>query len=130
VPARVLLSKASRIGFGAMALAAAFALTGGPSQAQDAAAAAAAAPAAPDAAKLAKGKEVFNNYGCGSCHTLADAGAAGNVGPSFDGDANLTEAFVADRVTNGQGVMPAFGSQMTPAEIAAVAAYVNHAAKK
>jgi mono/diheme cytochrome c family protein len=92
------------------------------------------APQAPsatdDAAKLAKGRDVFNNYGCASCHTLADAGATGGVGPSFDGDPNLSHDFVVDRVTNGQGPMPSFGGQMTPEEIDAVAAYVVHAAKK
>lgn len=89
----------------------------------------AAAPAATDA-KLAKGRDVFNNYGCSGCHSLADAGATGHVGPSFDGDANLTHDFVVDRVTNGSGPMPSFGGQMTPEEIDAVATYVMHAAKK
>ncbi len=87
-------------------------------------------PAAPDAEKVAKGKIVFSNYGCGSCHSLADAGATGHVGPSFDGNSNLTEAFVANRVTNGQGMMPAFGDQLTPDEVAEVAAYVTTAAGK
>jgi mono/diheme cytochrome c family protein len=87
-------------------------------------------PAGDDAAKMAKGKDLFANYGCGGCHSLADAGATGHVGPSFDGDSNLTESFVVNRVTNGQGAMPAFGDQMSADEIAAVAAYVTHAASK
>ena len=37
-------------------------------------------------------------------------------------------SLVADRVTNGQGVMPAFAGKLTPAEIDAVAAYVSGAA--
>ncbi len=73
---------------------------------------------------------MFNNYGCSSCHTLADAGASGHVGPSFDGDSNLSHDFVVDRVTNGQGPMPSFGGQMTSDEIDALATYVMHAAKK
>lgn len=85
-------------------------------------------PADPGA--IAKGRAVFDNYGCSSCHTLADAGATGTVGPSFDGDANLSEAFAIERVTNGQGQMPAFGGSMSPEEIKAVAAYVVHAARK
>ena len=32
----------------------------------------------------AAGKEVFASAGCGSCHTLSDAGATGTVGPSLD----------------------------------------------
>jgi mono/diheme cytochrome c family protein len=100
------------------------------SQAQDAKPAATAAVASVDAAKIAKGKDVFANYGCGGCHTLADAGATGHVGPAFDGDANLTDAYVTDRVTNGSGPMPSFGGQMSPEEISAIAYYVTHAAAK
>jgi cytochrome c6 len=76
------------------------------------------------------GKKVFASAGCGSCHTLADAGAAGGVGPSLDGDASLSRALVVDRVTNGQGAMPSFGGQLSDKEIADVAAYVTHAAAK
>ncbi len=126
MPARMLLTIASRLGLAALGTCAVIALSTGASVAQSGA-----APApAPDAAKLSKGKDLFNNYGCGSCHSLADAGASGHVGPAFDGDSNLSEAFVIDRVSNGQGVMPAFGGQMSPEEIAAVAAYINHAAQK
>lgn len=97
---------------------------------QPSAAQTAAPAAAPDAAKLQKGKEVFDNYGCGSCHSLAAAGATGHVGPSFDGDSSLTEDFVINRVTNGQGAMPSFSGQMSTDEMAAVAAYVVHSAAK
>ncbi len=88
-----------------------------------------AAMADPAAAKE-KGRELFATWGCSSCHSLADADATGHVGPSFDGDANLTKAFVIDRVTNGQGAMPAFGGQMTDPEIDAVATYITAVAKK
>ena len=130
MPAPVLLSRVPCVALAAMAVVALFALTSGPSQAQSGAAPAPAAAAAPDPAKLAKGRDIFNNYGCASCHTLADAGAQGHVGPSFDSDTNLTEAFITDRVTNGQGVMPAFGGQMSPEEIDAIATYVTAVAKK
>jgi len=99
--------------------------TGGPSSAQDKP-----ASAPPDAARIGRGRDLFASSGCGSCHTLADAGATGQVGPPLDGDANLTRALVVDRVTNGSGPMPSFGSQMTPDDIAAVAAYVVHAAAR
>ncbi len=108
----------------------ALAASSAPSAAQDGAKPAAAPPAAGAADKIAKGREIFANFACGSCHSLADAGAAGHVGPSFDGDPNLSEPFIIDRVTNGQGAMPAFGGQLSPEEIAAVAAYVSHAAAK
>ena len=121
------VARVSRLGFAAVA----FAAMNGSSLAQDAKpAATTAAVAGVDAAKIAKGRDVFSNYGCGGCHSLADAGATGHVGPSFDGDSNLSEAFVNDRVTNGQGPMPAFGSQMQPDEIAAISYYVAHAASK
>ncbi len=128
--ARVVAS-VSRLGLAALGAAIAFAAMNGPSVAQDAQpAATAAAVSTVDAAKMAKGRDVFANYGCGSCHTLGDAGANGHVGPAFDGDSNLSESFVADRVTNGQGPMPAFGGQMQPDEVAAIAYYVTHAATK
>ena len=125
------VARVSRLGLATLGAAIAFATVNGPSVAQDAqSATTAAALASIDAAKMAKGRDAFANYGCGSCHTLADAGASGHVGPAFDGNANLSEAFVADRVTNGQGPMPAFGGQMQPDEVAAIAYYVAHAATK
>ena len=82
------------------------------------------------AAKLANGRMLFVNTGCGGCHTLADAQAAGQVGPSLDHDANLTPALVEDRVTNGAGPMPPFGDQLSKDEVAEVAAYVVQASAK
>jgi mono/diheme cytochrome c family protein len=86
------------------------------------------APAA--AGDPAKGKTLFANAGCGGCHTLADAGATGQVGPPLDGDSNLSRALVVSRVTDGQGPMPAFGGQLSDQDIADIAAYVTHAATK
>lgn len=83
-----------------------------------------------DPAKIAAGKELFTNFSCGSCHALADAGADGHVGPALDGNKGLTHALVVDRVTNGQGPMPAFAGQMTDQEIQDVATYVVSAAQK
>ncbi len=113
-----------RLSLATLAVTIAFAAMSQPSAAQGDA-----KPAA-DAAKIAKGKEVFDNYACGSCHSLNDAGAAGHVGPSLDGDSNLSEAFVVDRVTKGQGGMPAFSGQLSQDEIAALASYVMHASSK
>jgi mono/diheme cytochrome c family protein len=76
---------------------------------------------------LAAGKHVFETAGCTSCHTLKDAGSTGTVGPNLD-DAKPPRSLVVDRVTNGKGVMPSFKGQLTPQEIAAVAAYVSSVA--
>jgi cytochrome c oxidase subunit 1 len=69
------------------------------------------------------GRQVFASAGCGGCHTLRDAGASGTVGPNLD-QAKPPLALVVDRVTNGRGGMPAFGGQLSPAQIEAVASYV------
>lgn len=74
------------------------------------------------------GKEVFTTN-CAGCHTLAAAGASGQVGPNLD-QAKPPEALAVDRVTNGKGVMPSFDGQLSPAEIKAVAAYVSDNAGK
>src|SRR5690348_8537020 len=69
------------------------------------------------------GKQVFMSAGCTSCHTLADAGAKGTVGPNLD-QAKPPLQLVVDRVTNGKGVMPSFSGQLSQKQIADVAAYV------
>ncbi|MGH3127472.1 MAG: c-type cytochrome, partial [Gaiellaceae bacterium] len=70
------------------------------------------------------GKEVFlGASACGGCHTLADAGASGAVGPNLD-ESMPDNELVLDRVTNGQGGMPSFSSTLTEQQIADVAAYV------
>jgi mono/diheme cytochrome c family protein len=125
------LSKVAGRAIAILGAAVALAAAGQPSAAQDSgkpAQAAAGATSAP--AKLDKGKQLFNDFGCGSCHSLADASATGHVGPAFDGNTNLSDSFIVSRVTNGQGAMPAFAGQMSPDDIAAVAAYVMHAASK
>jgi cytochrome c oxidase subunit 1 len=77
----------------------------------------------PDAA----GREVFVSSGCGGCHTLAAAAATGDVGPDLD-KAKPSKDLVVARVTNGQGAMPAFGGQLTPDQIEAVAEFVSTSA--
>lgn len=71
----------------------------------------------------AKGKEVFATAGCGGCHTLADAGSSGTVGPNLD-EAKPDHDLVVQRVTNGQGAMPSFKDQLSQDDIENVAAYV------
>lgn len=74
------------------------------------------------------GKEIFlGASACGGCHTLADAGTTGQVGPNLD-EAMPSFELAVDRVTNGQGGMPSFSGSLTPQQIADVAAYVSTAA--
>ena len=84
--------------------------------------------AAPAAGDAAAGKAVFT-ANCGGCHTLADAGTSGAVGPNLD-EAKPDADKVVERVTNGQGVMPAFKGTLSDADIANVAAYVSSVAGK
>jgi cytochrome c6 len=77
----------------------------------------------------AAGKEVFASAGCTGCHTLADAGATGTVGPNLD-DAKPPHDLVVDRVTNGKGPMPSFKGQLSEEQIQNVAAYVSSVAGK
>jgi mono/diheme cytochrome c family protein len=69
------------------------------------------------------GAAVFAEAGCGSCHALAAAGASGTIGPNLD-EAKPSKELALERITEGMGAMPAFGDQLTPEQIAAVADYV------
>jgi cytochrome c6 len=75
------------------------------------------------------GKEIFTAAGCTSCHTLADAGSNGTVGPNLD-EAKPSKALVIDRVTNGRGAMPSFKDTLSKQQIDAVAEYVSSVAGK
>ena len=79
------------------------------------------------------GKAVFASAGCASCHTLAQAGATGAVGPNLDtaikADAGSTPlpAFIKDSIVNpdaviakgySAGLMPTnFGTTLSPTDI-------------
>lgn len=76
----------------------------------------------------AAGKEIFlGASGCTGCHTLADAGSSGTVGPNLD-DSQPSFELAYDRVTNGQGGMPAFSTSLSDQQRADVAAYVSSVA--
>jgi cytochrome c6 len=72
------------------------------------------------------GKRIFAAQDCGACHTLADAGTNGTIGPNLD-EAKPDLEIAIDRVTNGKPPMPAFKDQLSEQEIADVAAYVVEA---
>src|SRR5262245_44624085 len=69
------------------------------------------------------GKQIFEQAGCKGCHTLADAGATGTVGPNLD-EAKPDYRLATARVTLGKGAMPSFKGSLSDQQIADVAAYV------
>ena len=75
----------------------------------------------------AAGEGVFAEAGCGSCHTLEEAGSSGTVGPSLD-ETPLAEEEIAGVVTNGRGGMPPFEGRLSAEEIRSVAAFVAQSA--
>jgi mono/diheme cytochrome c family protein len=87
---------------------------------------AAAAGTGVTAEKPTDGKTIFTTT-CASCHTLADAGTTGTVGPNLD-QAKPPKELVIDRVTNGMGAMPSFKDTLDPKQIQAVADYVSSVA--
>jgi mono/diheme cytochrome c family protein len=93
-----------------------------------------ASPPPPGGGQVAEGKAIFTGN-CAGCHTLADAGTTGVVGPNLD-QAKPTKALVVERVTKGKGAMPSFqdrfagGPFLTNAQVQALADYVSSAAGK
>jgi mono/diheme cytochrome c family protein len=83
-------------------------------------------PAAPAQGDPAAGKMIFAAQGCGSCHTLADAGSTGQIGPNLD-DVKPPYALVVRQVTNGGSTMPPFKDSLSEQQIQDVAAYVVQA---
>jgi mono/diheme cytochrome c family protein len=103
----------------------------------------------------ASGKQVFTGVGgCGSCHTLADAGTHGVTGPNLDKDLRTNCATAQSKQVRGQsltqcittaivkpyayipagykaGVMPSnFGSTLKKNEITALVNYLTKATAK
>jgi cytochrome c oxidase subunit 2 len=91
-------------------------------------------------ATAAQGKTIFTGEGgCGACHTLADAGTNGQVGPNLNKIAAQGAAFIKQsiedpnaKVTAGfqPNVMPQdFKSRLGPAKIDALVKYLLQAGK-
>jgi cytochrome c553 len=71
----------------------------------------------------AAGMEIFASAGCGSCHTLEEAGTSGMVGPNLD-DSQVDLQGAVQQITEGGGGMPPFGGQLSEPEIQNVATFV------
>jgi cytochrome c oxidase subunit 2 len=87
----------------------------------------------------ADGKTVFDENGCGSCHTLSEAGSSGTVGPDLDNIANADKAYIRQSIVDPnadvvQGfprdVMPEnFRDQLSTEELDALVEYLLEAQK-
>ncbi|MFB0613124.1 c-type cytochrome [Aurantiacibacter poecillastricola] len=69
-------------------------------------------------------RTLFSQYGCGSCHALADANGYGSIGPSLDGNDTLTVDYVNTIITNGQGAMPSFGGMVGEEDLEKLSRYI------
>ena len=78
----------------------------------------------PSAAGSGDAKAVFTST-CGGCHTLADAGTGGKIGPDLD-DRKPSAADVENAIKSGPGSMPE--NLLTGAQATEVAEYVSGAA--
>ena len=80
--------------------------------------------------KMILGLEVYNNKAqCGVCHTLKAAQTEGQIGPNLDLlKPQISQIILA--VTNGIGVMQAWGGILSYEEIEAVAYYVFNSTNK
>ena len=80
--------------------------------------------------KMVLGLEVYNNKAqCVVCHTLAEAGSNGQIGPSLDVLKPQIGQIILS-VTNGIGVMPSFEDVLSKEEIESVAYYVFNSINK
>jgi cytochrome c oxidase subunit II len=95
----------------------------------------------------AAGLSVFNNSGCGTCHTLSAANAAGTVGPDLDKLVSYAKQakqplapFVHDSIVDPdkyvqpgyqKGLMPStFGQSLTKTQLDALVAFLVQSAQK
>ncbi len=82
-------------------------------------------PASADRTPQAAGddpKAIFT-ASCGSCHTLADAGTSGTVGPNLD-ESSVSMEQAERQIAQGGGGMPAFRGQLSDEQIRRLAGYV------
>jgi len=89
----------------------------------------AAADAELTAEQMAASAALFNQYSCGACHVLTEAGGNGHIGPQLDGNANLDKDYIVNIVSNGQGAMPGFGGMIDEADLEQMAVYIMQVKK-
>jgi ubiquinol-cytochrome c reductase cytochrome b subunit len=71
-----------------------------------------------------QGALVFQNKQCRNCHALGDEG--GQRGPPLDAVAvHLTKDQLIRQVLQGSGEMPAYGQQLSPAQVEALVAFLG-----
>ena len=85
-------------------------------------------------------KKIFNDAACGGCHTLADAGTSGAIGPDLDKvlkgkDAAFIKNSIEDpsaEIAKGfQDIMPKnYGDTLSPEELDALVEYLGKVAGK
>jgi mono/diheme cytochrome c family protein len=84
----------------------------------------------------AAGKKVFDDNGCGGCHTFKAAGANGKIGPNLDDvlkgkDAEFVKTSITDpnaEIASGfqPNIMPQnYGSQLSSQQIADLVAFLT-----
>jgi cytochrome c oxidase subunit 2 len=87
-------------------------------------------------ANVAAGKQVFAANACGACHTLADAGSTGTIGPDLDKFlATRNAAFIKQSIVDPgayvekgfqNGIMPQdFGTKIKAADLNALVQYLS-----
>lgn len=84
---------------------------------------------AADEPDLEMGKALFTQVAsppCAVCHTLADAGATGGIGPNLDVLQPDTDR-VYTAISGGLGIMPAYKGALSEQQLQAIAAYVAEA---
>ena len=69
------------------------------------------------------GSQIWQQAGCGGCHTLAAAGSTGTAGPNLD-QLHPSASLVASWVRSGGPSMPSYAGSLSDAQIGALAAYV------
>ena len=69
-------------------------------------------------------RTLFTQYGCGSCHSFADANGFGSIGPAIDGNDALSVEYVNQTISNGQGAMPGFGGMGSEEESETLSRYI------
>jgi len=90
--------------------------------------------------QVAAGKQIFASEGCGGCHTLADAGSGGQIGPNLDDVLKgVDEAKIREDIVDpdaqiaagyGAGIMPStYGQTLSDSELDALVAYLKEATK-